>query len=146
MCLLSLRQLRWQRCQILLTCRYESFIDVNNHFDIFIQEVRDKIVFERARMFELLSQFDFLEPFTSESNFILCRCALTSLHRAKLTIIFCPRVKRMSAEYVKACLLERGVVIRHYSSPKEIADCIRISIGRPEDTDAVVSALASIKL
>jgi histidinol-phosphate aminotransferase len=94
----------------------------------YLQEVRDKIVFERARMFGLLSEFDFLEPFTSESNFILCR------------------VKRMSAEYVKACLLERGVVIRHYSSPKEIADCIRISVGRPEDTDAVVSALASIKL
>lgn len=39
----------------------------------YLQEVRDKIVFERARMFGLLSEFDFLEPFTSESNFILCR-------------------------------------------------------------------------
>jgi histidinol-phosphate/aromatic aminotransferase/cobyric acid decarboxylase-like protein len=73
MCLLSLRQLRWQRCQILLTCRYESSIDANDSFDMLVQEVRDKIVFERARMFGLLSEFDFLEPFTSESNFILCR-------------------------------------------------------------------------
>lgn len=39
----------------------------------YLQDVRDKIVSERGRLFDILSSFSFLEPFPSESNFILCR-------------------------------------------------------------------------
>ncbi|CEG00992.1 Pyridoxal phosphate-dependent transferase, major region, subdomain 2 [Ostreococcus tauri] len=92
----------------------------------YLQDVRDKIVCERARLFTLLSQFDFMDPFPSESNFILCR------------------VTGASAEFIKKSLLARGIVIRYYSSPKEISDCIRISVGRPEDTDAIIAGLTSI--
>lgn len=53
-------------------------------------------------------------------------------------------MKRVGAEIVKNKLLERGIVIRYYSSPAEIADCIRISVGRPQDTDALIAALVSI--
>lgn len=51
----------------------------------------------------------------------------------------------MSAERIKNALLERGVVVRYYSSPQAIADCIRISVGRTEDTNAVIAALQSIE-
>ncbi len=50
----------------------------------------------------------------------------------------------MSAKNVKTTLLSHGVVIRYYASPLEISDCIRISVGRPSDTDAIVLALSSI--
>jgi histidinol-phosphate aminotransferase len=45
------------------------------------QDVRDKIVIERERLFDALTTFEFLEPFPSESNFILCRYVNFSLIR-----------------------------------------------------------------
>mmetsp|Transcript_2926 Transcript_2926/g.10597 ORF Transcript_2926/g.10597 Transcript_2926/m.10597 type:complete len:409 (+) Transcript_2926:5063-6289(+) len=93
----------------------------------YLQDVRNKIVAERERLFKLLSNFSFLEPFPSESNFILCR------------------VTSFDAKSVQSFLLKHGIVVRYYSSPKEIADCIRVSVGRPEDTDAVFRALSSFE-
>ena len=55
------------------------------------------------------------------------------------------RVTGFSAKSVQSFLLKRGIVVRYYSSPEEIADCIRISVGRPEDTDAVFRALTSFE-
>jgi len=34
--------------------------------------------------------------------------------------------------------------VRHYSSPESISGCIRISVGRPEQTDAIVAVLSAI--
>lgn len=34
--------------------------------------------------------------------------------------------------------------VRYYSKPAVLAGCIRISVGRPEDTDAVEKALRKI--
>ena len=37
------------------------------------QEVKNAIVMEREKMFKMMSSFSFLEPYKSQSNFILCR-------------------------------------------------------------------------
>jgi histidinol-phosphate aminotransferase len=55
------------------------------------------------------------------------------------------RVTSFDAKSVQSFLLKHGIVVRYYSSPKEIADCIRVSVGRPEDTDAVFRALSSFE-
>lgn len=92
---------------------------------IYLRDVRNKIIKERDHLFDELSKLPFLEPFPSESNFILCR------------------VHGFNARSVQAFLLDYGIVVRYYSSPVELADCIRISVGRPEDTDAVLLALSA---
>ena len=47
-------------------------------------QVRSALMEERERLFAVLQQFDFLEPYPSQANFILCSVRAT----AKLTCIF----------------------------------------------------------
>jgi histidinol-phosphate aminotransferase len=85
------------------------------------------IVAERARMGELLSDLGWLEPLPSQSNFVLCR------------------VIGRDALQVKRDLEKRGVLVRHFDKDG-LRDCIRISVGRPEHTDALIAALRAQQL
>ena len=84
------------------------------------------LVGERGRLFQLLAGVSFLEPFPSHANFILCRV-----------------VGRAAAD-LKAALAQRGILVRHYAT-RELAGFIRISVGRPGDTDMLIAALAEIE-
>ena len=44
---------------------------------------------------------------------------------------------------VQSQLRERGVLVRYFDAPG-VRGCIRISVGRPGDTDRLVEALAEI--
>ena len=81
------------------------------------------IVAERERMFSALASVPYLEPWPSEANFILCR------------------VTRGSARALRDQLRERGIFLRYFGRPG-LDDCIRISVGLPEHTDALLTALA----
>ena len=81
-----------------------------------------KIVDERDRLEILLLNLDFVDVVPSRANFLLC-----------------PLVDRDAAK-VRQELRGQGIFIRHYDTPR-IRDCVRISVGRPEDTDAVIWAL-----
>lgn len=84
------------------------------------------LVAERNRMAEELSAIPWLTVYPSNSNFILCR------------------VKGRDAAQLKADLAAKyGIFIRYFSKPG-LADCIRISVGKPEQTDALLEALQSI--
>ena len=87
--------------------------------------VRDRIVAERERLFAALEAFPWLEPYPSQANFVLCRV-----------------VGRSAAE-VKARLAERGILVRYFDKPG-LRDHIRISVGKPEHTDALLAALETI--
>ncbi len=65
-----------------------------------------------------------LRPWPSEANFILCR------------------VKGRDARKLKLALEQQGVLVRHFARPG-LENCIRISAGRPADTDALLAALAA---
>jgi len=83
------------------------------------------IVAEKERLFEQLGQIEWLRPVPSVANFILCRVLAGKagdLHRR---------------------LLERGVLVRYFHQPP-VDDCIRVSVGRPEDTDTLVRVLREI--
>jgi len=84
-----------------------------------------KIVAERERMAEELTRFDFLRPYPSRANFILCR------------------VIGRNARELRDALEARGVLVRYFNKPG-LTDCIRISVGRPEHTDRLVEALARV--
>jgi histidinol-phosphate aminotransferase len=88
-----------------------------------MQAVVEKLRQERARLYELLAQFPFLDPIPdSQANFILCR------------------VVDRDAQELKARLEGQGILVRHYRKPG-LENCIRISIGRPDQTDRLVEGL-----
>lgn len=82
------------------------------------------LVAERNRMAEELSALPWLTVYPSNSNFILCRVA-----------------PEIDAAQLKADLAHKhGIFIRYFNKPG-LTDCIRISVGKPEQTDALLTAL-----
>jgi histidinol-phosphate aminotransferase len=81
---------------------------------------------ERERIIVLLSQFDFLQPYPSWANFVLCR------------------VNGLDARDLKEALSRQGILVRHFAKPF-LEACIRISAGTPADTDRLIEALGKIE-
>lgn len=94
--------------------------------DVPVQDVREKLVNERQRMMTDLSSISFLQPFPSCANFILCN--VTTGYDAKA---------------VKVGLAKQGIMVRHYAQ-RHLAGFIRISVGKPEQTDKLLSALRQL--
>lgn len=85
-----------------------------------------KLIVERERLYAELARFDFLQPVLgSQSNFILCR------------------VIDRDARQLKLDLEQHGVLVRHFAKPG-VDNCIRVSVGRPADSEALLAALAEI--
>lgn len=83
------------------------------------------LVAERERLLDGLSRIPWLSPYPSSANFILCRVS--------------PEV---DAAGLKADLAQKhGIFIRYFNKPG-LEDCIRISVGKPEQTDSLLNALA----
>ena len=85
-----------------------------------------RIVTERERLFGELKELDWLKPHSSSGNFILC-----SLSKGK-------------AKEIWQQLRRKGIFVRHFDTSR-LKDCLRISVGRPEDTDVLVKALKEVK-
>jgi len=83
------------------------------------------IVQERKRMVAELARFAWLQPYPSQSNFVLFR------------------VLERDARQLKLALEQQGVLVRYFNKPG-LDNCIRISAGRPSDTDRLVAALVEI--
>ena len=90
-----------------------------------LDQNKERIIAERKRMFDALTTIPWLEPYPSQANFILCRV-----------------IGRQAAE-VKAQLRNQGILIRHFNNPG-LDDHIRISVGRLEDTQQLLSILEGI--
>jgi histidinol-phosphate aminotransferase len=84
------------------------------------------IVAERDRMAREVAALGWLNPCPSDSNFVLFEVAASH-----------------SARDVVGALRRRGVLIRYYDRP-DLANYIRISTGRPEDTDRLLEALRAV--
>ena len=84
-----------------------------------------KIIEERERLYRELNQLDFLRPYPSQANFILCR------------------VVGRDARQLKLDLEGKGILVRYFSKPG-LNDHIRISVGRPEQTDTLLAALRDL--
>jgi histidinol-phosphate aminotransferase len=90
-----------------------------------LAEKMQALVAERQRMNRELAQISYLEPFPSQSNFILCR------------------VLGRDAGQLKRDLEQAGILVRYFNKPG-LDNCIRISAGRPEETDRLLAALREI--
>jgi histidinol-phosphate aminotransferase len=90
-----------------------------------LKEVVERLKLERQRLLAALQQIPFLKPYPTHSNFILCRV-----------------IGRDAAELRSRLAMEHGVFIRYFNKPG-LRDHIRISVGRPQDTDVLLDALKS---
>jgi len=81
---------------------------------------------ERARLFVALQEIPYLTPHPTQSNFILCKV-----------------IERDASELKARLAYEHGVFIRYFNKPG-LRDHIRISVGRPQDTDVLLNALRSL--
>ncbi|MFO8009401.1 MAG: histidinol-phosphate transaminase [Dehalococcoidia bacterium] len=95
----------------------ETFLDMD-----YMQAGIDAIISERERLFNRLREQGTLDPVPSCSNFILCR------------------VNRGDARGIKQYLEGRGIFIRYFDTP-QLRNMLRISVGKPEHTDAIIGAL-----
>jgi histidinol-phosphate aminotransferase len=93
----------------------------------YLRSTVKSIVAERQRLFDKLSGFRKLKPRPSEANFILCS------------------VIDHDAERIYQDLKRQGILIRYFNTPL-LKNYIRISVGKPEHTDALVAALNDILL
>lgn len=89
----------------------------------YLEMVKEALVQERDRLFKLLSEVPFLNPYPSYSNFILCEVTAG-----------------MDAKKLKEDLSKMGVMVRHYNN-KELNGYIRVTAGKPEQTDILMDCL-----
>jgi len=93
----------------------------------YLTKIVARLCAERERLMDGLKKISYLSPYPTHSNFILCR------------------VSGRDALQLKTGLAEKhGIFIRYFSKPG-LKDCIRISVGRPSDTDMLLDALSNVE-
>jgi histidinol-phosphate aminotransferase len=85
-----------------------------------------KLKNERERLAESLSEIPYLQVYPTHSNFILCRVD-----------------GRDALELKTRLAQEHGIFIRYFNKPG-LRDHIRVSVGRPGDTDVLIKALKEL--
>jgi len=91
-----------------------------------LTEIVSRLRLERERLCTALQNFPFLHIYPSAANFILCRV-----------------VRHDAADLKSRLAKEHGILVRYFNKPG-LSDHIRISVGRPQDTDALIAALTSM--
>jgi histidinol-phosphate aminotransferase len=99
----------------------ESLKDID-----YLQERVKAIITERNRLFEELGRVEWLRTFPSAANFILCQ------------------VLKVKASELHQQLQNKGILVRYFNEPL-LENYVRISVGRPEDTEALMRALREIE-
>jgi histidinol-phosphate aminotransferase len=79
---------------------------------------------ERERVAAALAALDGVEAFPSGANFILFRTA--------------------NGQVTWERLLEAGVLVRNFARWPRLDDCLRVTIGRPEENDAFLAAMKEV--
>lgn len=83
------------------------------------------IIAERHRLFRELQKVKYLKPYPSRANFI-----------------FCP-VLQGKASDLRQKLQDKGILVRYFDRPL-LRDAIRVSVGKPEHTDALIKVLLEL--
>ncbi len=90
-----------------------------------LNQRRDQIRADRARLFAFLQETGWLSPYPTQSNFILCR------------------VNGWDALKLKQTLAQRGILIRYFNKPG-LQDHVRFSIGTASQIDSLIQALKEL--
>jgi len=84
------------------------------------------IIAERERLFAELKKLKWLKPYPSQANFIFCS------------------VLKGKAGELKQKLQQKGILVRYFDQPL-LQNSIRISVGKPEHTDALIRVLQKLE-
>ncbi len=84
-----------------------------------------RIIEAREEFYTLLASIDWLEPYPSRANFVLCQ------------------VQERPALEIKQKLAEQGILVRYYNSPG-LTDHLRFSVGTSAQMARLASALGTI--
>ena len=98
----------------------ESLRDID-----FLMDGVKALLAERERLFAELKKLKWLKPLPSQANFIFCS------------------VLKGKASELRQKLQHQGILVRFFDTPL-LKDAIRISVGKPEHTDALIKALREI--
>jgi len=90
----------------------------------FVSENVQLITRERDRVFKVLKLISSIEAFPSDANFILFRVN--------------------DADRIFKELLRKGILIRNFNSPGRLENCLRVTIGTPEENNIFLVALGEI--
>jgi len=102
-------------------------IETLKHLDYTLDKVK-RIVQERGRLFDVLASYPYLEPISSQGNFILSRV--------------CEEDVKM--ERIRTTVEAHGLLLRYFNHPY-LSNFMRITVGLPEHTDALNHALSKIE-
>jgi histidinol-phosphate aminotransferase len=80
---------------------------------------------ERERLATLLAEIPYLRPYPSRSTYVLCKVVTREAHA------------------LRSDLEREGILIRYYNTPR-LHDHIRISVGRPDQTDVLIEVLEDL--
>ncbi|TFG45605.1 MAG: histidinol-phosphate transaminase [Dehalococcoidia bacterium] len=98
----------------------ESLKDVD-----YLMGIVKLIIGERERLFDALTKLEYIKPYPSCANFILCK------------------ITGKNALDIQQQLERCGILVRYFNSP-QMENSLRFSIGRPEDTDRLITELQKI--
>ncbi len=99
-----------------------SEVVLENHE--FVSESIQLIIRERDRVYKALSSIKGIEAYPSDANFIF--------------------FKAEDADSLFNKLVEKDILIRNFNKPGRLQNCMRVTIGTPEENDAFLSALTEI--
>ncbi len=100
----------------------ESLADID-----YLQGRVKAIIKERSQLFNELQQISWLKPYPSQANFIYCA------------------VLKGSASELHQMLQRKGILVRYFDNPL-LKNAVRISVGKPEHTEALIRVLQEINL
>ncbi len=98
----------------------ESLKDID-----YLKSTVEKIIAERERLYKELEKIEWVKPVRSQANFILCL------------------VEKGGAKELRQKLQDKGILVRYFEEPR-LKNYIRISVGKPEHTDALIKTLHSL--
>jgi len=91
----------------------------------YVRETWRRIRCERERLYHALTDLD-MPALPSQSNFLLARPAWSSARR------------------IYESLKARKILVRYFDYPR-VSDCLRITVGTPEQNDALLAALRELR-
>jgi histidinol-phosphate aminotransferase len=98
-----------------------------------------RLVEERERIARELAAGPFFRPYPSRANFVLCQVRREMMRGEMST----GEPAGSPGAAVKNALARQGIMVRYFDTPR-LRDHIRISAGRPQDTDRLLESLRDL--